>query len=116
MVESWYKAKRKKRNEKTGFFFLTSRYYSVDLAYNPQEIETMYYTGCCDDVRDARLCPVMSSDEERKLADSISRTVQRARIRAKYIVLYGFDPFKVSNRGRVDMVALERLFKETPLT
>ena len=76
----------------------------------------MYYTGCCDDVRDARLCPVMSSDEERKLADSISRTVQRARIRAKYIVLYGFDPFKVSNRGRVDMVALERLFKETPLS
>ena len=76
----------------------------------------MHYTGCCDDVRDARLCPVMSSDEERKLADSISRTVQRARIRAKYIVLYGFDPFKVANRGRVDMVALERLFKETPLS
>ena len=75
-----------------------------------------YSTPCCDDIRDARLCPVMSYDEEKKFREDVSHLVQRERIRNKYIARYGFDPFKVANRGRVDMVALERLFAETPLS
>ena len=114
-----------KKGESEIFFHdLTTQKPMIYLGHNQHQptqptkgVSTMpYSTPCCDDIRDARLCLVMSSDEERKLADSVSRTVQRARIRAKYIVLYGFDPFKVANRDRVDMVALERLFQETPLS